>query len=515
MHVVVINQFYWPSVAATAALVTDVCEALAERGHRVTVVCSQGDYLGGRRRRVWREHRQGVEILRLPATSFGKGHPLRRVTDYGSFFALTAIAVPLLPAADVYVSLTTPPLVAAVGTLTARLRGGRSVLWCHDVYPELATALGALGESGLLARALKRLSRLALTASDQVVAVGETMASELVTLGADTPAVVHNWCDGQSIHPARASMPAQSGFRREIGASPQDVVVLHAGNLGRAHDFEGLRWVFDQLGRGPATRSLCLAFVGDGVRKSTLRAWSRPAIERGARVVFLPYQPTSRLADVLTGADIHLVCVDDRAAGLMVPSKIYSALAAGRAIVYAGPGGCEAAEIVTGAKCGVHVRAGDGPELLDALVALAADPARRHRLGARGRALFDDRFDARKGCGRFVDLIVEDFAIQAHVKSPCGPKWSMATKDLPLATPNLITADEAGLQPRVRGGRADEPGVGPGACRSTPPRRGARRSRPLSASESLGICPTCLRHPSSTLATRGAGHSVRNCPTGS
>jgi hypothetical protein len=44
MHVLVINQFFWPDTAATGQLLTDVTRGMDPKVHAVTVLCGTPDY---------------------------------------------------------------------------------------------------------------------------------------------------------------------------------------------------------------------------------------------------------------------------------------------------------------------------------------------------------------------------------------------------------------------------------------------------------------------------------------
>ena len=44
MKVLLLNQCFWPDVVATAQQLTDLAAGLIERGHDVTVVCSDRGY---------------------------------------------------------------------------------------------------------------------------------------------------------------------------------------------------------------------------------------------------------------------------------------------------------------------------------------------------------------------------------------------------------------------------------------------------------------------------------------
>ena len=406
MHVAVLNQFYWPSVAATASLLTDVVRAVADAGHRVTVVCSQGDYLGHGARLPARERFDGVEIRRLPASSFGKRSSIHRLLDYGTYSALACFALAVLPRADVYLCLSTPPLLALLGVVAARAHGARLVYWCHDLYPDLAIALGAVSGRGAMAAGLGACSRLALAEASAVVAIGERMAVRLEALGARDPVVIHNWADGAAHAPERDDANAIDAFRCEVSARPDDLLVLHAGNMGLAHDFTAIEAAFAAQRAGELSSDVCFAFVGDGVRRRELEAAAR-----GARVHFLPYQPAERIPVIDRAADVHLVCMDVRVRGLMVPSKMYPALAAGRPLLFAGPVASEPADVIEAAGCGVRVDPGDGRgfvETLNAWHSPQTGAVARHAMGARGRAYFAGRFDRMTGCDAFVSVLASE-----------------------------------------------------------------------------------------------------------
>src|SRR5690606_31603558 len=78
----------------------------------------------------------------------------------------------------------------------------------------------------------------------------------------------------------------------------------------------------------------------------------------------LPFQPAGRIKSIMESADLHLVSLNDEAAGLMVPSKFYSALAAGRPCIYIGPPDTEITQVIEHFGCGRVVANGDGAALI-------------------------------------------------------------------------------------------------------------------------------------------------------
>ena len=100
------------------------------------------------------------------------------------------------------------------------------------------------------------------------------------------------------------------------------------------------------------TRAL-FQFVGDGDKKPKLEAL---AADLGLEnVQFLPYQPMERLAEMLSAADVAVVCLESGHTGISVPSKAYGVIASGTPIVgILDPDG-EIGQMVKETGCGVLV----------------------------------------------------------------------------------------------------------------------------------------------------------------
>jgi colanic acid biosynthesis glycosyl transferase WcaI len=140
MHILLLNQTFYPDVAATAQYASDLAARLAGDGHQVTVISSRRCYVDPRIRHPWTEEWRGVKILRCPASGFGKDAKWRRALDFGSFLVTCGMRSLLLRKIDAVISLTTPPLLSAVGAVIARLNGARFVYWVMDLNPDQAIA---------------------------------------------------------------------------------------------------------------------------------------------------------------------------------------------------------------------------------------------------------------------------------------------------------------------------------------------------------------------------------------
>jgi colanic acid biosynthesis glycosyl transferase WcaI len=385
LRVVFYNRSYYPDFGATGQLLTELCEDLVARfGYTVTVVAgmplASDESLAPVRwfAPVRREERNGVRILRAWGTALPNRTLTGRIANYLSYFVASILASFRIGRADVVVSLTDPPIVALPAMTAAWIQGARFVFLCQDVFPEVVRLLEGF-QNRRIEAVLSAISRLTVRRADRIVALGDTMKRRLVATKNADPVriqVIHNWSDAAAIVPG----PKDNPFSREHHLSDR-FVVMHSGNVGLSQDVDAL---LDVAERVRDLTDVVIAVVGDGSRKKHLQA---EAARRGlGNVLFLPYQPKSRLIHSFAAADMFIVSLKRGLAGFIVPSKLYGILAAGRPFVAAVEADSETAQIARDHRCGMVVEPGDRDGIATAIRELRGDPRRRAELAANARA---------------------------------------------------------------------------------------------------------------------------------
>ncbi|TML23577.1 MAG: glycosyltransferase family 4 protein [Actinobacteria bacterium] len=139
-RLLVLNQYYWPGVEATAQLLTELCEALAEEAD-VKVVTG---VLHGHEDEPRRLVHGGVEIVRVPSTSFERSKFFARASNYVTYLTNAFVRGIRGPRPDVVICMTDPPIVADVALLVARRYRTPLVVISQDVFPEIAVQLKRL-----------------------------------------------------------------------------------------------------------------------------------------------------------------------------------------------------------------------------------------------------------------------------------------------------------------------------------------------------------------------------------
>ena len=353
-----------------------VVEALASK-HEVAVVCGRPSYDPTERRtwRLYRSERHGnVRVLRAGSSDYPRTQMKKRVFNYLSYVFLAVPRALFLPC-DVVLAMTDPPFEGIVGAFVAWLKGKPYVYNIRDMYPDMAVG-GSIVKPGLLARLWERLHRWALRRATRVIVLGEDMRRRILAKGV-SPSNVAVVRDGVEILPGN---PAPASIDSEIVRAIRSdfrFVLLHAGNLG----FYG---AWDTLLAGAANlanEGVRLVFVGDGAQRARLEA----AAANLPNVRFLPFFPGSKIPSVLAAADAHIVTVKRGLEGVVVPSKMYGILAAGKPIVAVAPRECDVAAIGQAKGFSVFADPDDPAGFAEAVRNLARAPAELETMGRAAR----------------------------------------------------------------------------------------------------------------------------------
>ena len=389
-----LNQYYWPGVEATAQLLAQLCEALAE-DYDVTVVT--GHLF--EKELADEEVRNGVRIVRVRSTAFDRSKLHLRAANYVTYLADSTLRALSGPPPDAVLCMTDPPIVGDIGLLAARRFGVPLLVISQDVFPEIAVSVKRL-ENPVLVGVLRALVGLYLRRADRIVAIGETMRRRLEAKGApgDRIAVIPNWVDTEEITPQPRDNAWAAG-KRLVGR----FVVMHSGNIGHAQDLDSLLRAATFL---RDLDDLLLILIGFGVRHAELRELTR-RLELTDVVEFKPYQPRDVLSQSLSSAALHYVGLAKGLSGFVVPSRLYGILAAGRPVLVAADEDSETVRLVREVGCGIVVPPGRPDRVADVLRDAHAGAYDLDELGARGRAYVEREADRLVAFGRYRSLLAD------------------------------------------------------------------------------------------------------------
>ncbi len=209
--------------------------------------------------------------------------------------------------------------------------------------------------------------------------------------------------------------------------------LVYSGNLGLGHQLETIVRAVHKLSSDLALRVL---FVGEGKSKEPLKKLSAGL---GLDCVeFRPPVPLDGLPALLAAGDIHLVSQKPGTQGLIVPSKLYGVLAAGRPTLFVGPEDCEVAMILRASGSGVVVPPSDVEAVVDGLRNLVQEPDLRRQMGRRARECYEQNFGRDRSVAAIAEVIEE--AVKNRNTQPDRARTEFSHRWFWLMAACLLTA---------------------------------------------------------------------------
>jgi len=356
-HLLLLTQVYVPDPASVGQHMADAAEAMVERGWKVTVFTANRGYDNPGQRFPSREMLNGVEVRRLPASSFGKANIAQRLVGQLSFCVQAFFRGLFLKSLDAVLVTTSPPMGSVVGWAIKLFRRVRLIFWVMDINPDQAVRLQKLKSDAWLVRFFDWFNSRILKSADRIVALDRFMAETLQRKVADR----HLRIDVFPPWPMQGVLEPVSHeanpFRDAHGLDGK-FVVMYSGNHSLAHPLdtalEASRLLRDD------SRVLFL-FVGGGNGKEMVDHFI--AEEKPPNVRSLPYQPLNEIKFSLSAADLHIVSMGQEMVSIVHPCKFYGAMALGRPFLLIGPEECHVTDVLKEVHCGWRVGHGEAREM--------------------------------------------------------------------------------------------------------------------------------------------------------
>lgn len=311
----------------------------------------------------WRvdEEHDDVHVSRLRHYLPSNPTGATRVLSEASFAARAAFA--RNKRADVIVCVTPGLLPVATGRILGRLWGVPVGVVVQDLYSRAFEELDLF--EGRYNSAVHALERRLLSSAAGVVAIHAKMAETIAVqhgVRRERVTAIPNWAHVGSPTGRAAQV------REELGWGEDDLVVLHAGNMGAKqgleHVVEAARHI-DAQGEWQGRR-VRFVLMGGGSRRASLE---REAQGVGA-IDLIDGVDSDRFMDVLAAADVLLLHERPGLQEMCAPSKLTSYFAAGRPVLAITEENSAAAHEVEVSGAGVVVRPGSSADYVNAAIAL-------------------------------------------------------------------------------------------------------------------------------------------------
>ncbi|WP_138506404.1 glycosyltransferase family 4 protein [Nostoc sp. PA-18-2419] len=382
----VVTQFFPPDYAATGQLLEELVKQLGKRGVDIEVFTSQPGYAFRSHTASAVEWADQIRIQRSRTAQLWPGR-IRGKAVNGVLYTLRATLY-LLKAwryKNILLVTTAPPFLPIIGYLGYLLFRLPYVCVLYDLYPDIAIALGVISKGNWLVRLWRGINKQVWLKAKGIIVLSPAMKQHVVVHCQEVAkkiSIIHSWANPEEIVPIAKR---ENWFAWKYSLVHK-FTVLYSGNMGRCHDIDTILEAAKQL----QDESIKFVCIGGGTKRDEL-------ITRVNRLglnnfTFLPYQEKQVLPYSLTACDLSLVSVDATTEGLIVPSKLYSALASGRPIAVICSETSYLKEMIASANCGGTFNNGDGQGLAQFIRFLNRDPQIGEQMGKAGRQYLRSHF---------------------------------------------------------------------------------------------------------------------------
>lgn len=396
---VILSQYFYPEVASTGQLLTELAEDLVKYGCKIKVYTGKPSYYGNIKEYKKREIYHGIEIYRLFNTTLDKNSKLGKILNSLSYFI--SIVFKLLSSKDGHPLLivSNPPFLPIAGFLFKKIKNQKYVFLIHDIYPDIAVRLGYLKEDSFIVKIWNKINYMILKNAEEVIVLGEYMAKILekkyLPIDNIKIKIIQNWANEKIILPLKKE---DNWFVKRYNLENK-LVILYSGNIGLFQDLETIIKAAERLKNYD---DIIFLFIGDGGGLYQLKEMVKKY--NLTNVKFLPYQPKEYLPYSLTASDISVVALEKGVEGLGVPCKIYGILASGRTVLGLVGENCEVADIIKNAKCGFRVNQGDVDGLVEKIKYMYQNPELLKNMGINSRKYFVEHFTRKQMTKKYYEI---------------------------------------------------------------------------------------------------------------
>jgi glycosyltransferase involved in cell wall biosynthesis len=222
-----------------------------------------------------------------------------------------------------------------------------------------------------------------LRCATRIIVVSEALRAQLLERGipADRIQVNPNGVDPGYFYPGRG----RALGREQLRVEPDEVLVGFVGSFSLWHGIEILQEaIIRLLSNGPPCR-VRFVLMGDGLLHGEMRS-ALAAYETKGEVIFTGPLPRDKIAEYLDASDILVsphIPMPDGSRFFGSPTKLFEYMAMGKGIIASRLE--QLAEVLEHDQTAWLITPGNVDELVEGILRLALDPAKRESLGSAAR----------------------------------------------------------------------------------------------------------------------------------
>ena len=414
MKVLELPAYFYPESMSSSYLDDNIREALANAEIDMAIYCptptraitaeQRKEY---KKRKLEKMHNGHITVHRF--SLYGEGNnPMLRAIRYTLACVMQfnrAVFTKDARQCDVMFITSTPPIKGAMAGVAKTLNRKPIVYELQDIFPDSLAGTGLAKKGGMLWKIGRVIENFTYRKSDKIIVVSQDFKRNIMAKGVpeEKIEVIYNWVDENAIAPVNED---DNELFEEFGISRDKFRVVYAGNLGNAQNIGIIVDAARRFNDNENVNSVQFIIFGKGGLEDEIRATKQR--EHLDNLTILPLQPYERVAKVYGLGNVCIVACKPGLGGAAMPSKTWSIMSAGRAVLANFDEG-ELKEIIEDNEnrkpCGVFTKAGNLDGFVNAIVELSQHPERCEEMGKNGREFILKNLTREVGTRKYVEVI--------------------------------------------------------------------------------------------------------------
>ena len=237
--ILVLAHYFYPDVASTGQILTELCEKLQDK-FDVTVVCTVPSYTGKieekyKKQTLYYEKYQNINVIRVKVSEFDKSNKISRIRNILDYFFHAKKAIRKCGKQDLIYTISQPPILGGLlGVYAKRKKKAKLVYNIQDFNPEQTMAV-KYSNNKLVLKILMYLDKRSCKKSDLIITVGRDMQKTLKNRfdnnNVPNNVVINNWINEKEVYPIEKNHEKIVAFKNQYNLENK-FIIMYSVNIG-------------------------------------------------------------------------------------------------------------------------------------------------------------------------------------------------------------------------------------------------------------------------------------------
>lgn len=295
---------------------------------------------------------------------------------------------------------STPPIQGAMAALVKKFRRIPIIYNLQDIFPDSLVGTGLAKKNGFLWKIGRIIENFTYSNADKIIVISQDFKRNIMKKGVpeEKIEVIYNWVDEQAIIPiSREDNPLFD----ELGLDRQKFYIVYAGNLGNAQNIE---IIVDTANEIKDITDINFIIFGTGGLERDYKEIVKTL--KLNNISFFPLQPYEKVSQVYSIGNACIVSCKKGLGGSAMPSKTWSIMSAGVAVIANFDKG-ELKNIIENNNCGIFTQAGNKKAFKNAILELYHNQEKAVQLGKNGRKFIMNNLTREIGTSKYIKVVKE------------------------------------------------------------------------------------------------------------